>query len=110
MESPSGDMMKDMVTPPASAKRELRSSGRTKFGMDRSRFRRGRHNSYSSSLQDDTSSLRESGLVPSLNVSELVLFEETQDENNKLTWDGKSGLVLEICVDLCVEGSTSCVT
>jgi len=39
-----------------------------------------------------------SPLVPNLNVSELVLFEES-DEERKLTWDGKSGIVLEICVD-----------
>ena len=113
VESPSGDMMKDMATLPASAARRttpladgirnLEWIVRVLEEKDTTPIRRVR-------LQDDTSSLRESGLVPSLNVSELVLFEETQDENNKLTWDGKSGLVLEICVDLCVEGSTSGVT
>ena len=115
VESPSGDEMKDLHVLPASAARRttvladgIRNlewivrviADLDSLEKDTSRIR--------VRLQDDTtSSLGESALVPSLNVSELVLFEETGDENHeqcKLTWDGKSGLVLEICIEGSMNG------
>ena len=101
VESPSGDMMKDMATLPASAARRttpladgirnLEWIVRVFEDKDTTPIRRVR-------LQDDTSSLRESGLVPSLNVSELVLRDR---RGSKLTWDSEWSRVGNLCRPLC---------